>query len=90
MQGNSAQCSFFRKLPDLTSVATGSPRVAKWVLILTGIALFSWPGVPACSAQAPDLTSKSLEDLMSIQVTSVSKKEQTTSQAAAAIFVISR
>jgi iron complex outermembrane receptor protein len=58
--------------------------------MLTGIALLAWPGVPACSTQAPDLTSKSLEDLMSIEVTSVSKKEQTTSQAAGAIFVISR
>jgi len=89
MKGNPSPCSFFSTLPDLTSVATGSPRVAKWILILTGIALFAWPGSPVCSAQAPDLTSKSLEDLMSIEVTSVSKKEQTTSQAAAAIFVIS-
>jgi iron complex outermembrane receptor protein len=36
------------------------------------------------------LTEKSLEDLMNIKVTSVSKREQTTSQAAAAVFVISR
>jgi iron complex outermembrane receptor protein len=36
------------------------------------------------------LTQKSLEDLMNIGVTSVSKKEQKTSQVAAAIFVISQ
>jgi iron complex outermembrane receptor protein len=42
------------------------------------------------SAQTPDLTQTSLEDLMNIRVTSVSKKEQKTSQAAAAVFVISR
>ena len=44
-------------------------------------------------AQAPqqqqkDLTDQSLEDLMNIQVTSVSKKEQKLSRTAAAIFVI--
>jgi iron complex outermembrane receptor protein len=53
------------------------------------IALLTLLGLPARS-QAPDLTQKSLEDLMSIEVTSVSKKEQKTSQAAAAVFVISR
>ena len=46
--------------------------------------------MPGCAAQTPDLTQKSLEDLMNINVTSVSKKEQKTSQAAAAVFVISR
>src|SRR5260370_34863536 len=35
-----------------------------------------------------DLTDLSLEDLMNLQVTSVSKKEQRVSQTAAAIFVI--
>jgi iron complex outermembrane recepter protein len=89
MKGNPALCSFFLKLPDLSNVAIGFPRVAKLVLMLAGIALLAWPGVPVCSAQAPDLTQKSLEDLMSIEVTSVSKKVQRTSQAAAAIFVIS-
>jgi len=38
--------------------------------------------------QQPDLTTASIEDLMKITVTSVSKKEQTLSRAAAAIFVI--
>jgi len=36
----------------------------------------------------PDLTKASLEDLMNIQVTSVSKKEQRLSSAGAAVFVI--
>ena len=40
-------------------------------------------------AQAPrDLSQASLEDLMNIQVTSVSKKEQKLSKAGAAVFVI--
>lgn len=44
------------------------------------------------SAQAPpaDLSKLSVEDLMNIEVSSVSKKEQKISQAAAAIFVITK
>ncbi len=60
------------------------------LLVFTGTALLTLSGLPPLSAQTPDLTQKSLEDLMNIQVTSVSKREQTTSQAAAAVFVISR
>jgi len=48
------------------------------------------PVLSPAAAPAQDLTQKSLEDLMTIDVTSVSKKEQKTSQAAAAVFVISR
>ncbi len=40
--------------------------------------------------QSPDLSDKSLEDLMNTEVTSVSKKEQKLSQVAAAIFVITQ
>ena len=67
-----------------------SRRVHRSLPIFAGIALLVIPGFPAGSQQTPDLTQKSLEDLMNIQVTSVSKKEQRTSQAAAAVFVISR
>src|SRR5579864_3787676 len=55
-----------------------------------------WLWVFACSVASaqtpalPDLTKASLEDLMNIQVTSVSKKEQRLSSAGAAIFVISQ
>jgi iron complex outermembrane receptor protein len=49
------------------------------------IATSAWP------QEAPkDLASKSLEDLMSIDVTSVSKKEQKLSRTAAAVFVITQ
>jgi iron complex outermembrane receptor protein len=41
-----------------------------------------------CGAQQPDLIDRSLEDLMNIKVTSVSKTEQTLSRTASAIFVI--
>jgi iron complex outermembrane receptor protein len=45
--------------------------------------------VPAWPQQKPaDLTDRSIEDLMNIEVTSVSKKEQKLAQTAAAIFVI--
>jgi iron complex outermembrane receptor protein len=47
----------------------------------------------ACFGQAPpppDLTQVSIEDLMNIQVTSVSRKEEKLSRTAAAIFVISQ
>ena len=90
MLAHPALFSLCPKLPDLSSVAIGSPRVAKRVILLVGIALLAVPGLPASSSQSPDLTQKSLEDLMSIEVTSVSKREQKTSQAAAAVFVISR
>lgn len=47
--------------------------------------------VPAWPQQKPlDLTQQSIEDLMKIEVTSVSKKEQKLSQVAAAIFVITQ
>src|SRR5580692_2427987 len=62
----------------------------QWLRSLAAIVLIVLPGPGPAAAQASDLTKKSLEDLMNIRVTSVSKKEQKTSQAAAAIFVISR
>ena len=58
------------------------PRLMRAVLLLL---LLSVPSF----AQQPDLTQLSLEDLMNVQVTSVSKKEQKLSRTASAIFVIS-
>jgi iron complex outermembrane receptor protein len=47
--------------------------------------------IPAWSQEPPkDLGDKSLEDLMNIEVTSVSKKEQKLSRTAAAVFVITQ
>jgi iron complex outermembrane receptor protein len=59
-------------------------------LARVGVALALGFGVPFSSpAQAPrDLTQLSLEDLMDVQVTSVSKREQKVSKAGAAIYVI--
>jgi len=81
---------FFRlKLPD-RSFLVHCVRVSRRVRIFAATVLIASAGLPSLSQQTPDLTQKSLEDLMNIEVTSVSKKEQTTSQAAAAVFVISR
>jgi iron complex outermembrane receptor protein len=60
----------------------------RWRLTL-GIAfsgLLGWAQAP----QDPDLSTVSLEDLMNLQVTSVSKKEQKLSKTGAAIFVITQ
>jgi len=89
MQVGPFVCSRSQKLSDLFC-AVFSSRVCQRFRILAAIAVLTFPGPSALSAPPPDLTQKSLEDLMNIEVTSVSKKEQTTSQAAAAIFVISR
>ena len=82
--------SLFSKLPNLSIARIVFPRVARRLLVFAEIAILALSGLPVRAAEPPDLTQKSLEDLMNIAVTSVSKKEQKTSQAAAAIFVISR
>ncbi len=57
--------------------------VLRLMAIVFLLALPVWP-----QPVAADLTDKSLEDLMNIEVTSVSKKEQKLSRTASAIFVI--
>jgi iron complex outermembrane receptor protein len=81
MQRCSAFCCISRVLSDF--LIPRSPQIA-------GIVLLAISGFPAQSQQSPDLTQKSLEDLMNVEVTSVSKREQKTSEAAAAVFVISQ
>ena len=77
------------KCYSISPVIIVPSRVTQRFLELAAIALIALYLLPACAGQTPDLTQKSLEDLMSIQVTSVSKRVQKTSQAATAIFVIS-
>ncbi len=79
----------FHKPPGLWRLAMVSQRLALRVWMCACIALLACLRLPAGSAQTPDLTQKSLEDLMNIDVTSVSKKAQKTSETAAAVFVIS-
>lgn len=92
MQAHASRFSFIRKRHCFFGVDLAGLRVSKraFTCILAGIAIVALPGTASAAAQNLDLTQKSLEDLMSIEVTSVSKKEQKTSQATAAVFVISR
>jgi iron complex outermembrane receptor protein len=59
---------------------------------MTMVALMAAASPSRILAQAPtqSLSGKSLEELLNIEVTSVSKKEQTLAKTAAAVFVISR
>jgi iron complex outermembrane recepter protein len=90
VQTHPAQLSFLKRLYGFSGIDLVDPRVNKRALLLAGIALLALPGPSSVAGQTLDLTQKSLEDLMSIAVTSVSRKEQKTSQSAAAVFVISR
>jgi iron complex outermembrane receptor protein len=53
------------------------------LVLLASLALTAWPQL-----KPADLTTESIEDLMNIRVTSISKTEQTLSRAASAVFVI--
>lgn len=58
---------------------------------MVGITVLVSMALPAWSQQKPvDLSGLSIEDLMNIEVTSVSKKEQTLSRTGAAVFVITQ
>ena len=87
----SCRSGFFTRLPDRFPAAP-SKSGARWALMLAGLAMIAFPAVPAQPQQSldSDLTQTSLEDLMNINITSVSKKEQKTSQAPGAIFVINQ
>jgi iron complex outermembrane receptor protein len=66
-----------------------SQRIARRSLLLIAVLLFSSEFARAQQPPA-DLTKVNIEDLMNIDVTSVSKKEQKLSRVAAAIFVITQ
>jgi len=72
----------FQKRNSFTITGSKYPRRIVLIAIVTG--LFSW------AQQSQDLSQASLEDLMNIRVTSVSKKEQKLSKAGAAVFVITQ
>jgi iron complex outermembrane receptor protein len=64
-------------------------RLLTFAGMALALALEALPGL-AQSSDPPDLTQASLEDLLKIQVTTVSKKEQSLSNAGAAVFVITQ
>jgi iron complex outermembrane receptor protein len=71
-----------------------APRLAAAWLTLAGASIVLTPPValadPAAPPAARDLAETSLEDLMNLQVTSVSKKEQSLSKAGGSIYVITQ
>src|ERR1700683_1121584 len=77
-EGRQGPCQTFCRLLCLLA-----GRVLLCLLILAFLAIPAWP-----QQNSTDLTTKSLEDLMNVEVTSVSKSEQTLSRTASAIFVI--
>ena len=66
----------------------------KLTLMRAVACVLAWAGLALLAAQAqnaqPDLTALQIEDLMNVDVTSASKKEQKLSKVPAAIFVITK
>jgi len=60
-------------------------RFCLCLLLTMFLAIPAWP-----QQKSEDLTTRSIEDLMNIQVTSVSKTEQTLLRTASAVFIISQ
>jgi len=78
-----------RSRSDPGSVILWICKAAVRGFLITAVAiLMTIPAWPQESAQ--DLSSNSLEDLMNVEVTSVSKTEQRLSRTASAVFVITR
>ncbi len=73
---------FSRKLPLSHTVG--------WLFTLMMCLVGTANGEPFEARIGPDLTDLSLEELLSVEVTSVSKKKQKLSESAAAIFVITQ
>jgi iron complex outermembrane receptor protein len=69
----------------------GSVSLAERILVLAVLTVFLAGALHADVPQSvPDVTAMSVEDLMSLQVTSVSKRTQKLGDAAAAVFVITQ
>src|SRR3989339_2151356 len=71
--------SFHRRKRFLSRKATGLAAIS--ILIA---------GSQPCWAARPNITALSLEELLSVEITSVSKKSEKASDAAAAVFVINQ
>jgi iron complex outermembrane receptor protein len=69
---------------------TGQGMPTRWVYLLLVGGFCGMMAVQAQTLPAVDLANMTLEDLMNVQVTSVSKKEQKLSHTAAAVYVISQ
>jgi iron complex outermembrane receptor protein len=65
-----------------------TPRVALVLLAMFGLVAVPSPGL--AQTRPPDVSQMSIEDLMNIEITSASRKEERASDVAAAVFVITR
>lgn len=78
-------------VPDFKPISRILIRGLIGILLLSFSAAFSWADDLKTSQPKPvDLMELSLEDLLDIEITSVSKKTEKISDAPAAIFVITR
>src|SRR5689334_23682585 len=68
----------------------GSPKVGRRIVSLAVVVLFLGSSVSAQNQGVPDIARMSIEDLMNMEVTSVSKRTQRVADAAAAVFVITQ
>ena len=81
--------SFSKKHQELYKIGALVLRLGFFMLIFLGIATVAIGEEPDPFSNS-DLTELTLEELMSVEVTSVSKKKQKLSESAAAIFVITQ
>ena len=72
------------------SIIRGLLQMRKATLGVFFLAGLGGAAVGLAQTAPPDLSDASLEDLMNIQVTSVSRKEQSLSKVGAAVFVITQ
>src|SRR6266404_4625813 len=82
-----------RKKPHMLTIHhrnIGSANSTRRVFLVVALAVLCRASGSAQSKDLPDVTAMSVEDLMNVQVTSVSKRSQKLSDAAAAIFVITQ
>src|SRR5438105_11071944 len=81
----------FSQVTSVTAVLTGClVRVVSVWLLALATTIVCTSGFSHAAAATSELTELSLEDLMNIEVTSVSKKPERLSDAAAAVYVITR
>jgi iron complex outermembrane recepter protein len=69
---------------------TDVARHRRWLLVVVFASCVALADSEPAGAQGIDLTKLSIEDLLTIQITSVSRKEQTLSRTAAAVHVITQ
>jgi iron complex outermembrane receptor protein len=63
------------------------PRITRFLLV-TLLSTSAFPTICFAQTKPPDLTGISIEDLMNIEITSASRKEERAADVAAAVFVI--